>query len=290
MGPVSRVVLVDKPVGPTSFDIVRRARRGYGGKVGHAGTLDPFASGLLMILMGQATRLSQLLLGLPKEYEMTVQFGATSSTGDPTGEIKATAGHVDRAGVAKALDSLRGDIVQKVPLTSAVKVNGEALYKKAHRGETADTPERQITVYDLCLLGFDEKSQTAQVLASTSSGTYLRVLAQDLGGLLGAGGYALTLKRTRVGRFSVGDALELEKLSPAEFAESQRGVLTLDQAMAGLPVVELDEAGARLAANGNELHMQLQGRSRVRGHGRLLGIYEGRSGVAAPLVVFPAEV
>ena len=140
---MSRVLLVDKPVGPTSFDVVRTARRGFGERVGHAGTLDPFATGLLLVLMGQATRLSQLLLGLPKEYELTVQFGAVSSTGDPTGEITETrwSGHRGR-GSAGLWTAFGVRICQKVPLTSAVKVNGEALYKKAHRGETAETPER----------------------------------------------------------------------------------------------------------------------------------------------------
>jgi tRNA pseudouridine55 synthase len=288
-GPVSRVLLVDKPIGPTSFDVVRIARRGFGRRVGHAGTLDPFASGLLLVLMGQATRLSQLLLGPPKEYEVTVQFGAISSTGDPTGEISETSGRVREAVVIEALDTFRGEICQKVPLTSAVKVDGEALYKKAHRGETADTPERQVMIYDLCLQHFDEEEQTARILALTGSGTYLRVLAQDLGLALGVGGYASALRRTRVGRFSVGDALELDELSPERYATTGPGVLTLDQALAGMPAVELEAVQARLAANGNELRMEQTGRFRVYGQERLLGIYQGHEGVARPLVIFPDE-
>lgn len=276
MSAVSRVLLVDKPVGPTSFDVVRRARRGFGGRVGHAGTLDPFATGLLLVLMGQATRLSQLFVGLPKEYEVTVQFGATSSTGDPTGEISETHGRVDKASVFRAMDGLRGDIIQKVPLTSAVKVDGEALYKKAHRGETADTPERMVSIYDLCLLNFCEDAQTARILAVTSSGTYLRVLAQDLGEAVGIGAFALELRRTRVGRFTVCEALGLEDLSPERYAVEGAGVLSVDQALAGLPAVELDETLARLAANGNKLEVERQGRFRAYGRGRLLGVYEGR--------------
>jgi tRNA pseudouridine55 synthase len=288
MSPRSRVLLVDKPVGPTSFDVVRRARRGFGGRVGHGGTLDPFATGLLLILMGQATRLSQLLLGLPKEYEVTVQFGATSSTGDPTGTISRSAGRTDKVALLGALDGFRGDIVQKVPLTSAVKVGGEALYKKAHRGEAVDTPERQVSIYDLCLLDFDEPAQTGTILAVTGSGTYLRVLAQDLGDALGVGGFALALRRTRIGRFSVCEALGLEELTADRYEASGPGVLDLDQALAGLPALELDGAAARLAANGNELSLRQQGRYRVYGQGRLLGVYEAKAGVARPLVVLPA--
>lgn len=118
MSGLSRVLLVDKPAGPTSFDVVRRARRGFGGRVGHAGTLDPFATGLLVVLLGQATRLSQLFLGLPKEYELTVQFGAESSTGDPMGEISGAGGRTSRDQVVEALDRFRGEIWQKVQVGS----------------------------------------------------------------------------------------------------------------------------------------------------------------------------
>jgi tRNA pseudouridine55 synthase len=289
MGALSGVLLVDKPAGPTSFDVVRKARQGCGVRVGHAGTLDPFATGLLLVLMGQATRLSQLFLGLQKEYEMTVQFGSTSSTGDPTGEIAEIGGQVDRRAVVQGLDRLRGEIVQKIPLTSAVKVDGEALYKRAHRGESIDTPSRQVTIYDLCLLDFDASAQTARVLALTSSGTYLRVLAQDLGEGLGVGGYALALRRSRIGRFSVGDALHFDELSPDRYEDAGPGVLSLEQALSDVPTVELSDVHARLAANGNELHIEQQGRFCVYGEERLLGIYEGRAGVARPLAVFAAE-
>src|SRR5512137_54845 len=121
MTPVSRVVLVDKPVGPTSFDVVRAVRRGLRARVGHAGTLDPFASGLLLVMIGHATRISNILMGLPKEYDLTVQFGAVSTTADPTGDIVPTGGHVGEEQVVAALDQFRGTIRQRVPLASAVK-------------------------------------------------------------------------------------------------------------------------------------------------------------------------
>lgn len=316
------VVLVDKPVGPTSFDMVRRARRGLRERVGHAGTLDPFASGLLLVLIGQATRISNLLMGLPKEYDLTAQFGAVSTTADPTGEIAATGQRVTATEVVTALDGFRGRIRQRVPLTSAVKVDGEPLYKKAHRGEVADTPEREVMVYDLAMTGFDEEAQTARLLAFTGSGTYARVLAEGIGEATGAGAYAAALRRTRIGTFSVDDALAPDELFPDRYRQGGPGVLSLDEALSFLPRYEASASQARLAANGHELRVSsevdasLQGgasrdrdtsgsnvapggrrpaggcaapgsRFRVHGPEGLLGVYEHRGGVAKPLVIFP---
>jgi tRNA pseudouridine55 synthase len=292
----ARVILLDKPVGPTSFDMVRTARRGMRGRVGHAGTLDPFATGLLLIMVGPATRISTLLMGLPKEYDLLVQFGVVSSTGDPTGEITLAPADgsaprtVTASEVVAVLDRFRGRIKQRIPLTSAVKVDGEPLYKKAHRGETAETPEREVMVYDLTLVDFDEAAQTARLLALTGSGTYARTLAMDIGEALGCGGYAAALRRTRVGMFSVLDALSPAELSPQRYQEEGRGVLGLDQALAFMPGRELSEADARLAANGNELREVPAGRFRVYGAGRLLGVYAGTGERARPLVVFPEAV
>jgi tRNA pseudouridine55 synthase len=292
----ARVILLDKPVGPTSFDMVRAARRGTRGRVGHAGTLDPFASGLLLIMTGAATRISSLLMGLPKEYDLLAQFGAVSSTGDPTGDIAPYRPHglaplaVTAQRVVTVLDRFRGRITQQVPLTSAVKVGGEPLYKKAHRGETCETPEREVMVHDLTLTRFDEQAQAARLLALTGSGTYARVLAISIGEALGCGGYAAALRRTRIGMFSVSDALSPDELSPQRYEEGGRGVLTLDEALAFIPRRELGQAEARLAANGNPLRGMPAGRFRVHGAGRLLGVYEGAGEQARPLVVFPGTV
>jgi tRNA pseudouridine55 synthase len=289
----ARVVLLDKPVGPTSFDMVRVARRGTRGRVGHAGTLDPFATGLLLIMLGHATRISSLLMEMPKEYDLLVQFGVVSSTGDPTGELapfrpeEGDVKSVTAREVAAVLDRFRGRITQRVPLTSAVKVDGEALYKKAHRGEVADTPDREVMVYDLTLVDFDEDAQIARLLALTGAGTYARVLASDIGEALGCGGHAAALRRTRVGMFSVADALSPGELCPQRYDEGGRGVLTLDEALAFMPSLELSDADARLAANGNELRNGPVGRFRAYGAGRLLGVYEGTGERARPLIVFP---
>jgi tRNA pseudouridine55 synthase len=284
---LSCVVLVDKPVGPTSFDIVRRARRGLRVRVGHAGTLDPFATGLLLILIGRATRASNLLMQLPKEYEVTVQFGAVSSTADPTGEIVPTGEKVDERTLAEALQLFRGRIRQRVPMTSAVKVDGEALYRKAHRGQQVETPEREVMVHTLTLEHFDEHTQRARLVAVTGSGTYVRSLAEDLGRATGAGAYAAALRRTRSGGFSVADALAPDELSPERYFEGGRGVVGLNDALAFLPCHVVDGRQARLAANGGELRDVPAGRFRVVGPEGLLGVWESRGEVARPLVVFP---
>jgi tRNA pseudouridine55 synthase len=275
--------------------------------VGHSGTLDPFATGLLLVMTGSATRISSLLMGLPKEYDLLVKFGAMSSTGDPTGVITPRAASAGEAGASCAagaieqgpvpritakdlvsvLDRFRGRITQRVPLTSAVKVAGEALYKKAHRGETAETPEREVMVYDLSLVDFDQDAQTARLLALVGSGTYARCLAMDIGEALGCGGYAAALRRTRIGPFSVDDAVGPDRLSPELYETPGRGVLTLDEALAFIPSYELGESDARRAANGNELRSLPAGRFRVHGAGRLLGIYQGTGDGSRPLVIFP---
>jgi tRNA pseudouridine55 synthase len=283
---VSRVVLVDKPAGPTSFDMVRVARRGMRTRVGHAGTLDPFATGLLLILVGQATRVSNLLMELPKEYEVSVQFGAVSSTADPTGDIVPTGKRVEASQIEEALLSFQGLIRQKVPMTSAVKVDGEPLYRRAHRGESIDTPEREVMVHEMRLLDFDEERQTAQLVAVTGSGTYVRTLAEDLGQATGAGGYAASLRRARCGHFAVSEALSPEELSPERYEAEGRGVISVGEALDFLPACRLNDQQARLAANGNQLHQTPSGRFRAYGPEGLLGVYEGLGDVARPLVVF----
>jgi tRNA pseudouridine55 synthase len=284
----SRVVLVDKPVGPTSFDIVRSARRGFRGRVGHAGTLDPFASGLLLLMFGQATKLSQLFLHLPKEYEMTVQFGSVSTTGDPTGEIAATGSAVSKESVLGALAGFHGAVRQRVPLTSAVKVGGERLYRKAHRGEQADTPEREVTIHDATMVAFDEDTQRARLVVFCGSGTYLRVFAQDLGVATGSGAYAASLRRTRIGPYDVRQALSPEE-SRVDCSElGGQGVMELERALAWLPGRRLEPGQARLAANGNMVAMAGDGRFRAYDGERLLGVYIAQEGVGRPIVVFPS--
>jgi tRNA pseudouridine55 synthase len=195
------VLLCDKPAGITSHDMVVAVRRERGCKAGHAGTLDPFATGLLLVLLGRATRLQRFLTGLPKTYVAQARLGWRSSTGDPDGDLTET-GHIP-----SSLGLPTGKVRQRVPMTSAVRVGGERLYRKAHRGEVVETPEREIEVYRADLLDSDAESAEYEIECST--GTYIRTLIETLDDA-----YCSELRRTAIGPFSVedaGDELSLER-------------------------------------------------------------------------------
>jgi tRNA pseudouridine55 synthase len=187
------VLLYDKPAGLTSHDVVERVRRQRSIKAGHAGTLDPFATGLLLVLLGRATRLQRFLTGLPKTYLATARLGWRSSTGDPDGELTETGKHPE----SRELPT--GTVRQRVPMTSAVRVGGERLYKKAHRGEVVETPLRDVEVHRAELLGADDGFAHYEV--ECSAGTYVRTLLETLGDA-----YCSDLRRTAIGPFQVADA------------------------------------------------------------------------------------
>jgi tRNA pseudouridine55 synthase len=189
------LLLCDKPAGITSHDMVVRVRRERGGKVGHAGTLDPFASGLLLVLLGRATRLQRFLTELPKTYLATARLGWRSSSGDPEGELTET----DR--IPDSLELPTGTVRQRVPMTSAVRVGGERLYRKAHRGETVTTPLRDVEIHRAELLESD--GATARYEIECSAGTYVRTLIETL-----EDAYCAELRRSAVGPFRVEDAGE----------------------------------------------------------------------------------
>jgi tRNA pseudouridine55 synthase len=223
------VILADKPAGVSSHDVVAGVRRGLarGVKVGHAGTLDPFATGLLLVLVGRATRAQRFLMALPKRYEVVARFGAVSSTGDPEGEIVET-------GVVPIGDLTLpvGPILQRPPSYSAVKVGGQRAYKLARAGTPVELAPRPVTVY-----GFTEVSRRGDrrsFAIECSSGTYVRSLIAELGDA-----YCLELRRTRIGRFDVADA-------------SDR-VIPLASALDFLPSLRLDAENARRAAHGARL-------------------------------------
>ncbi len=189
------VLLCDKPAGITSHDWSWQVRRERGCKAGHAGTLDPFATGLLLVLLGRATRLQRFLIGLPKTYLATARLGWRSSTGDPDGELTETGA---RAG---ARSSCRpGPVRQRVPMTSAVRVGGERLYRKAHRGEVVETPERDVEVYR-AELPRQRRPRAPRYEIECSAGTYVRTLIETLDDA-----YCSELRRTAIGPFRVEDA------------------------------------------------------------------------------------
>jgi tRNA pseudouridine55 synthase len=196
------LLLCDKPAGITSHEMVRQVRRERGCKAGHAGTLDPFATGLLLVLLGRATRLQRYLTELPKTYLATARLGWRSSSGDPEGELTET------GKVPGSLQLPSGKVRQRVPMTSAVRVGGERLYRKAHRGEVVTTPLREVEIYRAELRG--REGECARYEIECSSGTYVRTLIETLGDA-----YCAELRRTAIGPFRVEDAgeeLSLERV------------------------------------------------------------------------------
>jgi tRNA pseudouridine55 synthase len=189
------VLLCDKPAGMTSHDLVRQVRRERECKAGHAGTLDPFATGLLLVLLDDATRVQRFLVELPKTYQATARLGWRSSSGDPEGELTET-GRLPRA-----LELPTGTVRQHVPMTSAVRVGGERLYRKAHRGETVATPPRDVEIHRAELLEHDAESARYEI--ECSSGTYVRTLVETLDDA-----YCSELRRTAIGPFRVENAGE----------------------------------------------------------------------------------
>jgi tRNA pseudouridine55 synthase len=234
---LTAALLVDKPAGATSHDVVARVRRERNVKAGHAGTLDPFATGLLIVLLGRATRLQRYLLELPKTYVADARVGWRSSTGDPDGELTETGRIPDR------LKLPTGQVTQRVPMTSAVKVAGERLYRKARRGETVETPERTVTVHRAELLG--REGDVARFEIECSSGTYIRTLIEAL-----QDAYCSALRRTAIGPFSVPDEGE--------------GELGLEELLCFLPERELDAAEAERAGHGVAVEARGAAAERVR--------------------------
>jgi tRNA pseudouridine55 synthase len=211
--PGGAVLLCDKPAGLTSHDVVAQVRREHGCKAGHAGTLDPFATGLLLVLLGRATRLQRFLVGLPKTYLATARLGWRSSTGDPDGELTET------GTLPGSLALPTGTVRQRVPMTSAVRVGGERLYKKAHRGETVETPERDVEVHRAELLSSGDGLAHYEI--ECSAGTYVRTLIETLGDA-----YCAELRRTAIGPFGIEDAgQEIDAARVAELVPAVEAAL-----------------------------------------------------------------
>jgi tRNA pseudouridine55 synthase len=205
----SGVVLVDKPAGPSSFAVVRDLRDRTGARAGHAGTLDPFATGLLLVLLGRSTKLAQRFVGLDKRYLTTIDLTARTSTGDPEGEVIDGQRPPAPEELERRLEALRGEVDLPIPAASAVKIGGERAYRLHRRGEQVEMPSRRSTIHSLELVGYDGRTATLDVLVG--SGTYVRSIAAVLGG------HCRSLRRTEVGPFQVDDA-DWERIIPADEA------------------------------------------------------------------------
>lgn len=212
---IQDIILIDKPAGLSSFGVVARVRRrlsmeaGKKAKVGHTGTLDPFATGLLILLANKATKLSNQFLKLDKWYEATICLGKTSTTGDPEGEIiEQNTEKVPTLEEVKAVvNQFVGQITQTVPAFSAVKINGQRAYQLARRGEDVAMPTRQIEIYAIEILSYNYPELV--IRTHVSSGTYIRALGEDIGKALGVGAYLTALRRTQVGEYQIENAVKL---------------------------------------------------------------------------------
>ena len=268
----SGVLLCDKPAGPTSHDVVARVRRemGRGVKVGHAGTLDPFATGLLMVLIGPATRAQRFLTALPKTYRAVARLGWTSDTGDRDGTL------VETGRVPDELPLPTGVISQRPPAYSAVRVDGERLHRRARRGEAVEGAPREVTIHRFELLW--REGDRAGVEVECSAGTYVRQLVAAFGDA-----YCEELRRTRIGPFSVEEA-------------GRRPAIPLEEALGFLPESTLDPTEAERAAHGVPLRGERAAEAmaaapgphvRLTCEGRLVAIAEPHEGELRPVVVLP---
>ena len=262
-------IVIDKPAGITSHDVIARVRKIVGERrVGHTGTLDPFATGVLVVLVGRATRLAQFLSGAEKEYETVIRLGFATDTGDATGnpvrEFVAEAQTITelrREEIETAMASLRGEIEQTPPMYSAKKIAGRRLYEYARRGEEVDRAPIHVNIKTFELLSNDcflddNENIPSDVRARVvcSAGTYVRTLAEDLGRKLGVGAHLAGLRRTRAGNFRIEDAITLDKLSKWAETESTASVsISPNDALCHLPSMQLPVDDAIRAGHGIEL-------------------------------------
>lgn len=279
------VLVVDKPAGMTSHDVVDEVRRRLRTKkVGHGGTLDPDATGVLVLGIGRATRLLSFNQSASKRYRAKALFGLVTSTQDASGEIlERNAPSFDRSELEVQLKALTGDIEQVPPMVSAVKVGGERLYKRARRGEEVERAARPVTVYNFELVMFNPDMYIAEFDVECSGGTYVRTLVHDVGAALNCGAHLTWLRRTGAGSFTEKDAVPLGDVGPEKLRP-------LEDAVRDLPRIDLDETSARKVGHGRSLdwapdaggELEEGAFAALFGEGRLLAVYVRRGDELVP--------
>jgi tRNA pseudouridine55 synthase len=282
------IVVVDKPAGMTSHDVVGRCRRIFSTrKVGHAGTLDPMATGVLVIGVERATKILGLLSGASKSYAATIRLGQTTSTEDAEGELLQTvsAEGVTAESIAMAMAGLRGDIKQVPSAVSAIKVDGRRAYQLAREGHVVELPARPVRIdrFEMLAVRSHEQLVDLDVEVDCSSGTYIRALARDLGDALGVGGHLTSLRRTRVGRFELDQACALDEL-----AERPRLTQTLDEACL-LVFARRDLSAEEAEATSHGRPLAAAGIDGVYAaadaHGRVIALLRDEGAATKPVVV-----
>ncbi len=281
------LVVVDKPAGITSHDVVARVRRLAGTrKVGHAGTLDPMATGVLVVGVERATRLLGHLMLTDKAYDATVRLGVATTTDDAEGEVTATASTaaLDEASVRAAVAEFTGDLLQVPTAVSAIKVDGKRAYQRVRDGEQVELAARPVTVHELVVhdVRFDGDVVDVDVSLRCTSGTYVRAIARDVGARLGVGGHLTALRRTAVGPYGLDVARTLDQL-----ADAFEMLPIADAARAAFPSIDLDDKAAGDVRVGRKLDLALAGLSALFApDGEFLALYEPRDGVARAVAVF----
>jgi len=276
---VEGFLLVDKPTGWTSHDVVAKMR-GLAGtrKIGHAGTLDPMATGLLVLGLGRATRLLRFVQHLPKEYLARAQLGIATDSLDADGtEVERAPLPVTREEVSASMTAFRGDIQQIPPMVSAIKIDGQKLYEMARRGEEVERPARSVHIHELELTGFEAgEFPVADFRVVCSSGTYVRTLADDIGRALGGRAHLVGLRRTRIGSLEVGEAAAMDSLTEDPDQIPAR-VLSFSNGLADLTHFTVDDTLADRITHGSVLTLEElpveEPTAVVDGDGRLLAIY-----------------
>ncbi|CAM8302239.1 tRNA pseudouridine(55) synthase TruB [Candidatus Methylopumilus universalis] len=250
---IDGVFLLNKPLGFSSNQALKKIQWLLNAKkAGHTGTLDPMASGLLPICLGEATKFSNRLLNANKTYIATVQLGVTTTTGDQEGEVISEKEAVfNEAQVKETLQKFVGDITQIPPMYSALKFEGRPLYEYARQGIEIERKSRQITIYDIGLMEFQGSVMTIEV--SCSKGTYIRTLAEDIGHALGCGAHLKGLERTQTGNFQLSEALTIEALEDMDSISREKVLLPIDALLEGLPSIELTSAETELIKKGQSI-------------------------------------
>jgi len=273
---VDGVLLLDKPIGLTSNDALQQARRLFSAaKGGHTGTLDPLASGLLPLCFGEATKFSADLLDADKTYEAELKLGVTTDSGDAEGEIMATAAvDVEKSDIFRVLPKFMGDIRQIPPMHSALKRNGRPLYELARKGIEVEREPRAVTIHAIDILSL--AGDTLSLRVACSKGTYIRVLAADIGKALGCGAHLTGLRRTVVGDLGLAGSVTLAELEALDEAGRSEHLKPVDALLHSLPLVTVAGEAAERFRHGNpvDLAAGLAGKIRVYADGRLIGIGE----------------
>ena len=255
------ILLIDKPAGITSHDVVGKVRRLYGTRqVGHTGTLDPMATGLLVVLVGRAVKASEYATEHDKSYVAGLKLGLTTDTEDVTGKVLTRADALpDASAVREAADGFQGEILQVPPMYSALKREGEKLCDLARRGIEVEREARPITVYEIACETVNEAEGDYRLSVRCSKGTYIRTLCADIGKALGCGGVMSSLRRTEAGGFAVGEAVTLEELETMTAEEREACLRPVEELFAALPILRLPPFFARLATAGNEIYLKKVG-------------------------------